>query len=126
MIRWCKTHERQADNPRLIPGWHDDNPLCDVVERLLVPVDAVVLVREPCDEPPWHEPVDVHYPSCKCGGSGTTWPDELIEAAATEWRRVIYDGAEDLEPDSETVRQSYKAEVRMVLDALVVQEGTDT
>ena len=72
--------------------WHDGE--VPAGEYMLVPVDAVVLSRQPCNNcDGTGEVVDAQHPDSdvapvptrqcgSCGGSGTTWPYEIFNAVA--------------------------------------------
>ena len=87
----------------------------------------IVLVREPCPNCDGkgfdtvqstrgpYATDDLPCPSCS--GSGTTWPDELIDHIGS----VIFDQWE-----ATISSEDAKRFAAAVLDALVVQEGTDT
>ena len=133
MIRWCKTHELQAlptaDKIEVCAGvWREGD--CSIV-------DAVVLSRQPCNNcdgtgTASQAPIQTHQPSeiakqaaveeraemqrapalfpCpSCSGSGTTWPRDAL--------RLIDNCAE-----SDCTHDHQRAV--LILDALVVQEGT--
>jgi len=97
----------------------------------VVPVDAVVLSRQPCNNcykgkvcPGGERHKGVHTCtlvtclSCGGSGSGTTWPDELITAAA----RKLAESSDHLKNIAQA--ELFDLVVDLVLDALVVQEGT--
>jgi len=100
----------------------------------MVPVDAVVLSRQPCNNcykgkvcPGGDRHKGVHtctlVPCPSCLGSGTTWPDEVVMRVAA----TLYMMDDTLETFTE-VRSAMDEQAVRILDALalVVQEGTDT
>ena len=128
MIRWCKTHDNTGyDGANVCDRyWH---PAFNVGgENTCEFVDAVVLSRQPCNNCDGkgfdtvqstrgpYETDDLPCPSCS--GSGTTWPDELIEAMV-----AVYSQDEHVR-----YNKFVRGEMAKMLDALalVVQEGTDT
>jgi len=110
--------------------WHDGE--VPAGEYMLVPVDGVVLSRQPCKEcegtgtdPDWLESGQPQFdkPKCpSCGGSGTTWPDELIEAVCQGYEKFA-----EMEAMADVLVPLIEL-APLVLDALalVVQEGEAT
>ena len=97
----------------------------------MVPVDGVVLSRQPCnncegtgtvhkDKPGIRD--DYPFPCPSCGGSGTTWPDELIEAVCQGYEKFA-----EMEAMADVLVPLIEL-APLVLDALalVVQEGEAT
>ena len=106
---------------------------------MLVPVDAVVLSRQPCnncdgtgtvhkDKPGIRD--DYPFPCPSCGGSGTTLAPSTIYDSEGHVHPVVLERVESAIQRYPNMQADQwlggVAAIRAVLDALVVQEGTDT